>query len=97
MEEREVTEYVTTNTNNIRRRNPIAAKFAGVAATIKTLGYGAAIILPLLIMVSSEMEGEGIVAGLIIGLVLAVITWLSCLTWEAVSEALQLLEDIKNK
>lgn len=96
MENEEVRQNVVEN-RVFSRRNPVAAKFAGVASTIKTLGYGAAIVLSLLIMVSCEMEGEGVLLALILGLIIAVSTWFACLMWEAIAEALQLLEDIKNK
>lgn len=96
MENQEVKQNVVEN-RIFSRRNPVAAKFAGVAATIKTLGYGAAIVLALLIMASFDMEGEGVFLALITGLSIAVATWFACLIWEAIAEALQLLEDIKNK
>ena len=96
MENQEVRQNVVEN-RIFSRRNPVAAKFAGVAATIKTLGYGAAIVLALLIMASFDMEGEGVLLAFITGLSIAVTTWFACLIWEAIAEALQLLEDIKNK
>ena len=80
--------------NNFRIRNKVAEKFLIVVRTIKFLGYGAAIIAGLGIM---SMDDDMFLHGLLAAGVMALVTWLSCLLWEAIAEGLQLLEDIKNK
>lgn len=83
--------------NKVKIKNKIANKFKLVVTLLKFLGYGGAIISALIIILASEMELAGIVVGLLVALVVSLITWFSCLSWEAIAEVLQLLEDIKNK
>ena len=75
-----------------RNTNKIAAKFTLVSNILKCLGYGGAVLLTLILL----EEGETLQA-LLAGGVSAIATWFACLTWEAISEIIQLLEDIKNK
>lgn len=83
--------------NDIRHKNKIAGKFKLVATILKIIGYGGAILAALVIILRSEMEANGIILGIIVALIASLITWFSCLTWEAIAEIIQLLEDIKNK
>lgn len=86
-----------SNQHSIRHKNKIAGKFKLVATILKVLGYGGAILSAIAIMLVSEMKLEGILAGIGVALLVSLITWFSCLTWEAIAEIIQLLEDIKNK
>lgn len=79
-------------TSNKRIYNKVATKFNFVVWIIKALGYFAGIIS---LIVCANNGNFGI--GLVICIITCVATWLSTLLFEAISEALQLLEDIKNK
>lgn len=72
--------------------NKVASKFSLVVNIMKFLGYGATII-GFIALFSNEEIGFAFLC-LICG---GIATWLSTLFFEAISEGLQLLEDIKNK
>ena len=75
-----------------QEKNKIASKFKIVANILRFFGYGMAILWAILHIADYEAG-----FGIFVGIAIAIITWLSCLFWEAIAEALQLLEDIKNK
>ncbi len=77
---------------NTTIKNKIANKFKIVANILKFIGYGGAFIFTIIYMSADEI-GFAILGAIVI----VIATWFSCLFWEAISEVLQLLEDIKNK
>lgn len=79
-------------TNNKRKYNKVATKFNFVVWIIKFLGYLGGIITWIVL---ANLENG--LAGFVICVVICIATWLSTLLFEAISEGLQLLEDIKNK
>jgi len=81
----------TTNKNK-RKYNKVANKFNLVVWIIKFLGYLGAIIS---LIVFTQLGNFGV--GLLVCIITCIITWFSTLIFEAISEGLQLLEDIKNK
>lgn len=78
--------------NTTVKTNKVASKFSLVVNIMKFLGYGATII-GFIALFSNEEIGFAFLC-LICG---GIATWLSTLFFEAISEGLQLLEDIKNK
>lgn len=86
------TETSNTTNNNKRIYNKVATKFNFVVWIIKFLGYlGGIITWIALANLDNGWTGFGIC------IVICIMTWLSTLLFEAISEGLQLLEDIKNK
>ena len=79
--------------------NRVAKKFKIVVTVIKILGYGYAILSTLLFILASALSNMVLLAvlGIVVGLLIAIGTWLACLMYEAIAEGLQLLQDIKNK
>lgn len=83
---------IDNKVNTIVKTNKVASKFSLVVNIMKFLGYGATII-GFIALFSNEEIGFAFLC-LICG---GIATWLSTLFFEAISEGLQLLEDIKNK
>lgn len=79
-------------TNNKRKYNKVATKFNFVVWIMKFLGYLSGIIT----WIALANLDNGLM-GFVICVVICVVTWFSTLLFEAISEGLQLLEDIKNK
>lgn len=73
-------------------QNKVAKKFNLVIIIMKFLGYFSAFV-SLIIFISLNNFGWGLLSCFVI----AVMTWLSTLIFEAIAEGLNLLEDIKNK
>lgn len=86
------TETSNTTNNNKRIYNKVATKFNFVVWIIKFLGYLGGIISWI---VFANLDKGWI--GFVICIITCIITWFSTLLFEAISEGLQLLEDIKNK
>ena len=80
-------------------QNRVSKKFRTVVSVLKILGYGSAIISTLFYIILVALSNTLLVAvtGIALGLLIAVGTWLACLSYEAIAEGLQLLQDIKNK
>ena len=79
-------------------QNRVAKKFKIVVSVLRILGYGTAIISALLAVLFIFIDLlEATLVCLIYAIALAVGTWFACLTYEAIAEGLQLLQDIKNK
>lgn len=72
--------------------NTVAKKFILVVTIMKFIGYLGAVIVAIVFM---SMDEVGI--GILSGIITTIITWLSTLIFEAIAEALNLLQDIKNK
>lgn len=86
------TETSNVTSNNKRIYNKVATKFNFVVWIMKFIGYMGAIITWIaLANLENGLLGFGICV------VICIATWLSTLLFEAISEGLQLLEDIKNK
>lgn len=79
-------------TDSSNSSNTVANKFTLVVTIIKVIGYLGAFITAIMIM-SIGQVGIGFLSGIVI----AIITWFSTLIFEAIAEALNLLQDIKNK
>lgn len=86
------TETSNTTNNNKRIYNKVATKFNFVVWIIKFLGYLGGIITWI---VFANLDNG--VMGFVICVLICIVTWFSTLLFEAISEGLQLLEDIKNK
>ena len=88
-------EYIDSSNSS----NVVAGKFELVVLIIKFIGYISALIIVIafLIMAISFEKGHLFLIGIILGIIQAIITWLSTLILEAIAEALNLLQDIKNK
>jgi hypothetical protein len=78
--------------SNKRIYNRVSKKFNIVIFILKFLGYFGAFIT-LIVLFSLKEYGFGLLYFVIV----SIVTWLSTLILEAISEGLQLLEDIKNK
>ncbi len=85
------TQSQSTNTND-SKRNVVAFKFTIVVRIIQFIGYIGAIIVAILYMVLEQFW-----LGIVLGIAIAVFTWFSKLIFEAISEGLRLLQDIKDK
>lgn len=86
------TETSNTINNNKRIYNKVATKFNFVVWIMKFLGYVGGIISWI---VFANLDNG--LMGFVICIITCIITWFSTLLFEAISEGLQLLEDIKNK
>lgn len=86
------TETSNATNNNKRIYNKVATKFNFVVWVMKFIGYVGGIIT----WIALANLGNGL-AGFVICVGICIATWLSTLLFEAISEGLQLLEDIKNK
>ena len=82
------------NANLNNNSNVVARKFTLVVNIIKILGYISAIGIGIYVY---DIEGEEFFPGLIAGVVTAASVWISTLLFEAIAEALNLLQDIKDK
>lgn len=87
-----VKERAETLSNNKRIHNRVATKFNIVVWIMRILGYFGAIIS---LIIYAQLGNLGF--GLLVCIITCIITWFSTLIFEAISEGLQLLEDIKNK
>lgn len=84
---------VSVSSNNNRNAfNPVAKKFNLVVMIMKVLGYFSAFI-GLIIFASMEQFGWGVLWCIVI----CIVTWLSTLIFEAIAEALNLLQEIRDK
>lgn len=84
---------VSVSSNNNRNAfNPVAKKFNLVVMIMKVLGYFSAFI-GLIIFASMEQFWWG----LLWCIVICIVTWLSTLIFEAIAEALNLLQEIRDK
>lgn len=88
-EDEEEVDYINASNSS----NEVANKFTLVVTIGKVIGYALAIITALIIIFGMEEFLIGILSGVMI----AIITWLSSLLFEAIAEGLNLLQDIKNK
>ena len=77
--------------NSSNSSNNVAQKFLLVVNIIKFLGYFVSIFCGIMLIINVNFW-----LGLGVCLVIAIITWLSTLLFEAIAEALNLLQDIKN-
>lgn len=84
---------VSVSSNNNRNAfNPVAKKFNLVVMIMKVLGYFSAFI-GLIIFASMEQFWWGVLWCIVI----CIVTWLSTLIFEAIAEALNLLQEIRDK
>ena len=79
-------------TNSSNSSNVVAQKFTMIVITTKVIGYILSIIVAVILMNTIKFW-----VGLVVGLLIADITWLSTLLFEAIAEIINLLQDIKNK
>ena len=79
-------------TNSSNSSNVVAQKFTIIVISTKVVGYILSIIVAIILMRVVKFW-----LGLIVGLLIADITWLSTLLFEAIAEIINLLQDIKNK
>lgn len=86
------TETSNATNNNKRIYNKVATKFNFVVWIMKFIGYAGGVIT----WIALGNLGNGLV-GFGICVLICIATWFSTLLFEAISEGLQLLEDIKNK
>lgn len=82
----------TVNANSSMLDNPVAQKFDSVIKIIKILGYVVAIIVTIGYFLENEV---GI--GILVGIIIAGLTWLSTLGLEAIEEIINLLQEIVDK
>lgn len=79
-------------TDSSNSSNVVAQKFTMIVITTKVIGYILSIIVAVILMNTIKFW-----VGLVVGLLIADITWLSTLLFEAIAEIINLLQDIKNK
>ncbi len=79
-------------TDSSNSSNVVAQKFTIIVISTKVVGYILSIIVAIILMRVVKFW-----LGLIVGLLIADITWLSTLLFEAIAEIINLLQDIKNK
>lgn len=79
-------------TDSSNSSNVVAQKFTMIVITTKVIGYIFSIIVAVILMNTIKFW-----VGLVVGLLIADITWLSTLLFEAIAEIINLLQDIKNK
>lgn len=79
-------------TDSSNSSNVVAQKFTMIVITTKVIGYILSIIVAIILMRVVKFW-----LGLIVGLLIADVTWLSTLLFEAIAEIINLLQDIKNK
>lgn len=79
-------------TNASNSSNTVANKFTLVVMITKIIGYICAIIIGIVFIANVSFW-----TGIVTGVVIAVAVWFSTLIFEAVAEALNLLQDIKNR
>ena len=79
-------------TDSSNSSNVVAQKFTMIVITTKVIGYILSIIVAVILMNTIKFW-----VGLVVGLLIADITWLSTLLFEAIAEIINLLQDVKNK
>lgn len=79
-------------TDSSNSSNIVAQKFTIIVISTKVVGYILSIIVAIVLMKVVKFW-----VGLVVGLLIADITWLSTLLFEAIAEIINLLQDIKNK